>query len=108
VQVNPDGLSTGTYSGSFNIAITNKYGKILTATIPVTFVISTGGTATTPSILLNPPSLSVSGIAGGADPLAQTINRVNSAGGTLTWSMMESAAWHSISRQAQPRLNPIR
>jgi hypothetical protein len=49
-----------------------------------------------PSILLNPPSLSFSGIAGGADPLAQTINLVNSAGGTLTWSMMESAAWLAL------------
>lgn len=96
VQVNPDGLSSGTYNGSFNIAITNKYGKILTETIPVTFVISTGGTATTPSILLNPPSLSFSGIAGRADPLAQTVNLVNSAGGTLTWSMMESAAWLAL------------
>jgi hypothetical protein len=92
VQVNPDGLSTGTRSGSFNIAITDRNGKIQTATIPVTFVISTGGATTAPSIFLNPPSLTFSGIAGGA-PLAQTINLVNSAGGTLTWSMMESAAW---------------
>jgi hypothetical protein len=96
VQVNPDVLSTGTYSGSFNIAIADKNGKIQTATIPVTFVISTGGTTTTPSIFLNPPSLSFSGIAGGADPLAKTINLVNSAGGTLTWSMMESAAWLAL------------
>ena len=96
VQVNPDGLSTGTYSGSFNIAIADKNGKIQTATIPVTFVISTGGTTTAPSIFLNPPILSFSGTVGGANPLARTVNLVNSAGGTLTWSMMESAAWLAL------------
>ena len=96
VQVNPGGLSPGTYSGLFNIAITDKNGKIQTATIPVTFVVSTGGTTTTPSILLNPPTLSFSGTVGGATPLAKTINLVNSAGGTLTWSMMESAAWLAL------------
>ena len=36
VQVNPGGLSTGTYSGFFNITITDKNDKIQTATIPVT------------------------------------------------------------------------
>lgn len=96
VQVNPGGLSPGTYSGSFNIAIADKNGNIQTATIPVTFVVSTGGTTTTPSILLNPPTLSFSGTVGGANPLAKTINLVNSAGGTLTWSMMESAAWLAL------------
>lgn len=96
VQVNPGGLSPGTYSGLFNIAINDKTGKIQAATIPVTFVVSTGGTTTTPSILLNPPTLSFSGTVGGANPLARTVNLVNSAGGTLTWSMMESAAWLAL------------
>ena len=96
VQVNPSGLSTGTYSSSFNIAVTSKNGRIQTATIPVTFVVSTGGTTTTPSMLLNPTSLSFSGIAGGANPLAKTINLANPTGGTLTWSMTESAAWLAL------------
>jgi hypothetical protein len=96
VEVNPSGLSTGTYSGFFNIAITGKNDRIQTATIPVTFVVSTGGTTTTPSILLNPTSLSFSGTAGGANPLAKTINLANPTGGTLTWSMTEPAAWLAL------------
>jgi hypothetical protein len=96
VRVNASGLSPGTYSGIFNIAITAKNDKIQTATIPVTLVVSTGGTTTTPSILLNPTSLSFSGTAGGANPLAKTINLANPTGGTLTWSMTEPAAWLAL------------
>jgi hypothetical protein len=96
VQVNPSGLSTGTYSSSFNITVTSKNDRIQTATIPVTFVVSTGGTTTTPSILLNPTGLSFSGTAGGANPLAKTMNLANPTGGTLTWSMTKSAAWLAL------------
>jgi len=96
VQVNPSGLSAGTYSGFFSIAVTGKNDRIQTATIPVTFVVSTGGTTTTPSILLNPTGLSFSGTAGGANPLAKTMNLANPTGGTLTWSMTESAAWLAL------------
>ena len=103
-QVSPGGLSAGTYSSSFTIAVTGKNGGIQTATIPISFVVSTSGTTTTsstlttttPSILLNPTNLSFSGTAGGANPLAQTINLINPTGGTLTWSMMESAAWLAL------------
>ena len=96
VQVSPSGLSTGTYSSSFNITVTGKNGGMQRATIPVTFVVSSDGTTTTPSILLNPTSLSFSGTAGGANPLAKTMNLANPAGGTLTWSMTESAAWLAL------------
>ena len=104
VQVNPSGLSTGTYSSSFTIAVTGKSGGIQTATIPVTFVVSSGGTTTTsptsttttPSILLNPTSLSFSGTAGGANPLATTINLANPTGGTLSWTLTESAPWLAL------------
>lgn len=101
VQVNPSGLSAGTYSTSFNIAVTGKNGGLQTATIPITFVVSasttttptTSSTTTTPSISLNPTSLSFSGTAGGANPLAKTINLLNPTGGTLTWTLTESASW---------------
>jgi hypothetical protein len=104
VQVNPSGLSTGSYSSSFNIAVANKNGGTQTATIPVTFVISTSGTTTTsstlttttPSMLLNPTSLSFSGTAGGANPLAKTINLSNPTGGTLSWTLAESAPWLAL------------
>jgi hypothetical protein len=100
VQVNPGGLLPGTYSGSFNIKVICRNDRIQTATIPVTFVVptggTTGGTTTTPRILLNPASLSFSGTAGGANPLAKTINLANPAGGTLTWSMTKSAPWLAL------------
>ena len=96
VQVNPSGLSPGTYSGVFNIEVTGKNDRIQTATIPVTFVVSSGRTTTTPSILLNPTGLNFSGTAGGANPLAKTMNLANTTGGTLTWSMTEPAAWLAL------------
>jgi hypothetical protein len=104
VQVNPMGLLNGTYSSSFNITVTSKNGKNQAATIPVTFVVSTssttttptGSTTTVPSISLNPTSLSFSGTAGGANPLAKTINLSNPTGGTLSWTLAESAPWLAL------------
>jgi len=105
VQINPTGLSAGTYSSSFNIAVAGKNGKNQTATIPVTFVISTSSSTTptssttittTPSIALNPISLSFSGTAGGTNPLAKTINLSNPTGGTLSWALTESAPWLAL------------
>jgi hypothetical protein len=96
VQVSPSGLSAGTYSSSFTISITDKHDRDQTAMIPVTFVVSTGSTTTIPSILLNPASLSFSGTAGGASPLAKTMNLANPTGGTLTWSMTEPAPWLAL------------
>ena len=115
VNVNASGLAAGTYSGTVNIVIGGQVNSI-----PVTLVVSGGtvtptsggagstsgsttsggttsttggGTPVTPSILLNPASLNFSGTAGGAAPLAQSINLTNPTGGTLTWSLTESAAW---------------
>ena len=93
VQVNATGLAAGTYSGSVRIAIQDRYGKTQVTSVPVTLIV-TGGTPTlAPSIRLNPTSLSFSGVAGGAAPLAQPINLTNPTGGTLTWTLTESAAW---------------
>jgi len=117
VNVNASGLAAGTYSGAVNIVIGGQVNSI-----PVTLVVSGGtvtptsggagstsgtttptsggttsttggGTTVTPSILLNPVSLNFSGTAGGAAPLAQSINLTNPTGGTLTWSLTETAAW---------------
>jgi BACON domain-containing protein/fibronectin type III domain protein len=97
VNVNASGLAAGTYNGTVNIAIGGQ-----NSLVSVTLVVSggtatptsaTGGTTATPSILLNPVSLSFSGTAGGAMPLAQTFNIANPTGGTLTWTLNESAAW---------------
>jgi hypothetical protein len=103
VAVSATGLASGTYTGTVNIAI----GGQLSA-VPVTLVVSggtatstsgsatstsSGGTTPTPSILLNPVSLSFSGTAGGTTPLAQTFNISNPTGGTLTWTLTEPASW---------------
>ena len=96
VQVNQSGLSAGTYNSTVRIAIAGKNGLYQTASVAVSLVVSTGGTTATPSILLNPISLSFSGTAGGATPLAKTMNLANPTGGTLTWSMTESAPWLAL------------
>ena len=96
VEVNHSGLSAGTYNGIVHIAIAGRNGGYQTASVAVSLLVSSGGTTTTPSILLNPTSLSFSGTAGGANPLAKTMNLANPAGGTLTWSMTESAAWLAL------------
>lgn len=100
VGVNASGLAAGSYSGVVNIVIGGNQSSV----VPVTLVVS-GGTATTtsvntistttstPSISLSPASLSFSGTAGGAAPVAQTFNISNPAGGTLTWTLTESASW---------------
>ena len=103
VAVSATGLASGTYTGTVNIAIGGQLNAI-----PVTLVVSggtaastsgsttstsIGSTSPTPSILLNPVSLSFSGTAGGTRPLAQTFNISNPTGGTLTWTLAESAAW---------------
>ncbi len=97
VNVNASGLAVGTYSGAVSIVI----GGNQTGVVSVTLVVS-GGTTTstssstttsTPSISLNPVSLSFPGTAGGTTPSAQTFNIGNPTGGTLTWTLTESASW---------------
>ena len=104
VAVNAIGLASGTYTSTVNISIGGQLNAI-----PVTLVVSggtatstsgsttsttsSGGTTSVPSIQLNPVSLSFSGTAGGTTPLAQTFNISNPTGGTLTWTLAESAAW---------------
>jgi predicted secreted protein len=100
VQVNQLGLSAGTYNSTVQIAIADRYGRYQTESVTVSLIVSGGGTTASPSILLNPASLSFSGTAGGANPLARTMNLLNPTGGTLTWSMTESAAWLALNTSA--------
>src|SRR4029078_12807982 len=97
VQVNATGMATGTYSGTVRIAIADKNDRIQVTAVPVTLTVTAGSataTATvTPSILLNPMSLSFSGVAGGPSPLAKPITVSNPTGGTLTWTLTKTAAW---------------
>lgn len=100
VQVNQLGLSAGTYNSTVQIAIADRYGRYQTESVTVSLIVSGGGTTASPSILLNPTSLSFSGTAGGTNPLARTMNLLNPTGGTLTWSMTESAAWLALNTTA--------
>lgn len=102
VQANASGLAVGTYSSSIKISIEEKNGRTQVTQVPVTLIVSggvSGGTPTsgtttsTPSLQLNPTSLNFSGTAGGTAPLAQTVNLTNPTGGTLTWTLTESASW---------------
>ena len=98
VQVNATGLAAGTYNGTVRIAITDKNDRIQVTAVPVTLVVApdtTSGTSVsvTPSIRLSPTSLSFSGVAGGPAPLAKPISLSNPTGGTLTWTLIEQAAW---------------
>lgn len=42
-------------------------------------------------------SLSFTGVVGGASPAAKTFTISNTGGGTLTWSLTETASWLSVS-----------
>ena len=84
VQVNATGMAAGTYSGTIRISILEKNNKPQVTPVLVTLVVSggSGSLTVTPSILLNPTSLSFSGTAGGPAPLAKPITISNPTGGT--------------------------
>ncbi|MGH7206021.1 MAG: BACON domain-containing protein [Nitrospiraceae bacterium] len=50
-----------------------------------------------PTIGPNPPSLTFTGVQGGATPLPQTLSITNTGGGTLSWSVTDNAPWLSLS-----------
>ena len=94
-------MAAGTYSGTIRITITDKNDRPQVTPVPVTLVVTAGtptvGSLTvTPSILLNPTSLSFSGVAGGPPPLAKPLTLSNPTGGTLTWTLTETAAWLAL------------
>ena len=67
VQVNASGMAAGTYSGTIRITVVDKNDRSQVTPVLVTLIVS-GATATststvTPSILLNPTSLSFSAVA---------------------------------------------
>ena len=97
VLVNASGMAAGTDTGTVRITVVDKNDRAQVTPVLVTLIVS-GATATststvTPSILLNPTSLSFSGVAGGPPPLAKPLTVSNPTGGTLTWTMTETTAW---------------
>lgn len=93
VQANATGLAAGTYSGTVTIAIQDKRGRTQVTPVAVTLNVSGNPSGPNPSIQLNPVSLSFSGTAGGPSPLAKPVTISNPTGGTLTWTLTETAGW---------------
>ena len=94
IQVNATGMSAGTYSGTVRITIASQSNAVLvTLNVAGGSATATSTSTATPSILLNPTSLSFSGVQGGPSPLAKPLTVSNPTGGTLTWALTETAAW---------------
>ncbi|MGQ0812053.1 MAG: BACON domain-containing protein [Nitrospiraceae bacterium] len=94
VNVNISGIAPGSYPAMVTIITTGPKGGKRRDTLPVNLTISSQPTA--PSISLSPPSLSFTGVAGGAAPAGQSFNLTNPSGGTLTWTVADNAAWLSV------------
>jgi hypothetical protein len=57
---------------------------------------NTGGSSS-PTIGVNPSSLSFTATAGGSNPASQTISITNTGAGTLNWTATENGSWLTIS-----------
>jgi hypothetical protein len=62
----------------------------------VAYNATTGGT-TSPTIGVNPGSLSFTATAGGANPAGQTLSITNTGGGTLNWTASSNQTWLAVS-----------
>jgi hypothetical protein len=60
-------------------------------TVPVTFTVTAA-----PNISLNPSTLTYAATEGAANPANQTVSLTNT-GGTLNWTVSDSASWLSVS-----------
>jgi hypothetical protein len=92
-------------SGSFtvtvraaNIAGDGVPGNADTTDQDFALVVYNGQTSTSsPAIGVSPASFSFSGTAGGANPASQTLSISNTGGGTLSYTVADSAAWLTVS-----------
>jgi hypothetical protein len=55
------------------------------------------GVSTSPTIGVNPASMSFTATAGGANPASQSLSITNTGGGTLSWTASINTTWLSIS-----------
>jgi hypothetical protein len=84
-------LTTGTHTGTITLSATG--------TSPVSVPVSLTVTAAPvpPAIGASPTSLTFAATQGGSNPANQTLTISNTGGGTLTWSVSDSAAWLTAS-----------
>ena len=90
IGVNSTGLAAGTYSATVMIQLQGAKSQEYT-TLPVSVVVSD-----TPQLSITPASLSFSGVAGGANPVGQTLGVTNTGGGTLSWTASDNVDWLSL------------
>lgn len=90
IGVNSSGLTAGTYSATVTILLQGARSQEYT-TLPVSVVVSD-----TPHLSITPTSLSFSGVAGGVNPVGQTLSVTNTGGGTLSWSASDNVNWLSL------------
>lgn len=90
IGVNSTGLAAGTYSATVTILLQGGKSQEYT-TLPVSVVVSDS-----PRLSTTPASLSFSGVAGGANPVGQTLGITNTGGGTLSWSVSDNVNWLSL------------
>ena len=82
--------TTGTLiAGTYNALITVNAASATPVSIPVTFTV----TAPAPTLTLSPPSLTLTGVQGGANPGSQTVT-VNANG---NWTASSNVPWLTLS-----------
>jgi hypothetical protein len=87
VSVTTGTLTAGSYSGNITLSATGASSM----TVPVTFTVTA-----VPTISLSPTSLTYTATQGGANPANQTV-ALTTAGGVVSWTVSDSAAWLSVS-----------
>lgn len=84
-------LATGTYNGLITLSATGAS----PVSVPVSLTVTAAPVP--PAIGASPTSLTFAATQGSANPANQTLTISNTGGGTLTWSVSDSAAWLTAS-----------
>ena len=90
-SVNTAGLAAGTYNATITATATGATNT--PQTVPVTLTV----TAAPPTIGLSLTSILFTGVQSGANPTNQTLSLTNTGGGTLSWSVSDTATWLTLS-----------
>jgi len=85
-------LATGTHTGTISLSATGAS----SVSIPVSLTVTAAPVP--PAIGASPTNLTFAATQGGANPANQTLTISNTGGGTLTWSVSDSAAWLTASQ----------
>ena len=95
VGANVAGLGQGSYPASITVTTVSKRGGVSKITIPVSLSLTASTSSGTIGSL--PSNLAFAGTVGGTNPAAQPFTLTNSGGGTLSWTISNSAGWLQLS-----------